>query len=298
MKRGKPDCHKKDIICGAYAHNLGLIATGSQDKRVKVWDYERVILLDEFKHRLEVQIVHFIKPFPLLLTSDSVGTVRIYIVKPPPPFKPHPKHGKLVTKLDNMSIEKEVPVTAIDTHYDEKTGQLLLLQGDENGEIVVYDISVILEKVADLIPFDITKDNLKRNPHREFPIEREESKKKKRGAAALDSDSDLDESKFVDDKKLEVPESEIKVVLKKTRKHSDLIKSIQYISCTDQPLILTGSTDRLVHITNFDSQIVGTLKQGYKTMPNYQWDFPINRFLIEQPERMSRIERILAEVRA
>ena len=29
VKRGKPECHKKDIICGSYGHNLGLIATGS-----------------------------------------------------------------------------------------------------------------------------------------------------------------------------------------------------------------------------------------------------------------------------
>ena len=122
VKRGKPDCHKKDIICGSYGHNLGLIATGSQDCRVKVWDYERVILLDEFVHKLEVQIVHFIKPFPLLLTSDSVGTLRIWVVRPPPPFKPHANYKQLVTKLDNMSIEKEVPVTAIDTHYNEETG--------------------------------------------------------------------------------------------------------------------------------------------------------------------------------
>ena len=120
--RGKPECHKKEIMCGSYGHNLGLIATGSQDCRAKVWDYERVILLDEFIHKNEVQIVHFIKPFPLLLTSDSSGTLRIWIVRPPPPAKPHADCRKLVTKLDNMSIEKEVPVTAIDTHYDANTG--------------------------------------------------------------------------------------------------------------------------------------------------------------------------------
>ena len=215
VKRGKPDTHKKDIICGAYAHYLGLIATGSQDQRVKVWDYERVILLDEFRHRLGVQIVHFIKPFPLLLTSDSVGTVRIWIVKAPPPFKAHPLAHSLVTKLDNMSIEKEVPVTAIDTHYDEATGQLLLLRGDENGEIVVYDISVILERVAELEPIDITKNNAKRNPHREFPIEREERKQKKRAAAAMDSDSDIDEGQLPDDKNMLVAESEVTTLLKK-----------------------------------------------------------------------------------
>ena len=127
VKRGKPETHKKDLTCGAYSHNLGLIATGSQDCRVKVWDYERVILLDEYVHKNEVQIVHFIKPFPLLLTADSRGTLRIWIVRAPPPNKPHPNHKALVTYLSSENINKEVPVTAIDTNYNEETGQLILL---------------------------------------------------------------------------------------------------------------------------------------------------------------------------
>ena len=103
-----------------------------------------------------------------------------------------------------MSIDKEVPVTAVDTHYDEKTGQLLLLQGDESGYIVVYDISVIIGRVTDMHPVDITKNNAKRNPHREFPIEdrarraQEERKgrigKTRMEAAAMDSDSEIEES--------------------------------------------------------------------------------------------------------
>ena len=208
VKRGKPDCHKKDIICGAYGHHLGLIATGSQDCRVRVWDYERVILLDEFVHKLEVQIVHFIKPYPLLLTSDSVGTIRIWIVRPPPPAKSHPLFNRLVTKLDNMSIEKKVPNTAIDTFHNEETGQLLLLQGDENGDIVVYDITPIIHQVEGMAPFDIIVSNPKRNPHREFPIEREERKRRNR-AAAMDSDSDIDESQIPKDFPLLVSESDI-----------------------------------------------------------------------------------------
>ena len=45
--RGKKNCHKKDIICADYSHNLGLIATGSRDHTVKIWDYERVKFEDE-----------------------------------------------------------------------------------------------------------------------------------------------------------------------------------------------------------------------------------------------------------
>jgi len=53
-----------------------------------------------------------------------------------------------------------------------------------------------------------------------------------------------------------------------------------------------------VHLIDMNSEKVGTLKQGYKTMPNYQWDFPISRLLTEQPERMTRMERVLTEVRS
>ena len=148
-----------------------------------------------------------------------------------------------------------------------------------------------------MIPLDITVDNLKRNPHREFVIEREERKKKARGAAP-DSDSDIDESQIPKDTPLLVAENQIIQIVKKTQKHNDFIKSIQYIHCTDRPLILTGSTDRLVHITDLaTSQVVGTLKQGYKSMQNYQWNFPISNHLVQQPQRETRMQKILADVR-
>ena len=94
----------------------------------------------------------------------------------------------------------------------------------------------------------IANDKMKRNPHREFSIEHEERKKQGKNSAAMDSDSDIDEHKLPDEKNMLVPESEVKTIVKKTRKHSDLIKSIQYVGCTDRPMILTGSTDRLVHL--------------------------------------------------
>ena len=59
--RGKKNCHKKDIICGDYSHNLGLLATGSRDNTVRVWDYEKVKLEDELiGHTSEVVVVKFL----------------------------------------------------------------------------------------------------------------------------------------------------------------------------------------------------------------------------------------------
>ena len=75
---------------------------------------------------------------------------------------------------------------------------------------------------------------------------------------------------------LDMEEAGIKAIMKKTRIHNELVTSIQYISCTDKPIILTGSTDRMVHIIDLTTQkVCGTLKQGYKAKSNYEWDFPV-----------------------
>lgn len=295
VKRGKAEAHKKDILCGDYSHNLGLIATGGRDNRVRIWEYEKVALQAELMHNHDISIVHFIKPFPLLLTSDSDGTVYIWLTKP------HPLHRKCVLSLKNQGIDKVVPVTAIDSFYKEHPdgtpAQLLLLQGDENGEIVVYDILCVLTLVEGIEKVDITDvaKNPKRNPHREFPIEKEE-KKRSVTRDGNDSDNELADSR---ENKIEalVNESQIKTVIKKKRVHNDAIRSIQYINVTDQPLILTASFDRLVHLIDFNAQVTGTLKQGYKTMLNYHWEFPIAEHLEQHPERLTRMERMLKEVR-
>jgi WD40 repeat protein len=86
--RGKKNCHRKNIISGDYAHNLGLIATGSRDHTVRVWDYDRLKLIDEINtHKAEVVIVKFLRPFPLLVTADANGYLFLWLTKPHPDFK-------------------------------------------------------------------------------------------------------------------------------------------------------------------------------------------------------------------
>ena len=43
------NAHLKDIICGDFAMNLDLIATGGRDNVARIWDYEKIIPIDEFK---------------------------------------------------------------------------------------------------------------------------------------------------------------------------------------------------------------------------------------------------------
>ena len=78
--RGKANCHSKDIIAADYSHNLGLIATGSRDHSIRIWEYEKVKMEDELKgHTNEIVIVRFIEPFPLLLTCDNTGELMMWL---------------------------------------------------------------------------------------------------------------------------------------------------------------------------------------------------------------------------
>jgi WD40 repeat protein len=71
--RGRADCH------------LDLIATGGRDNTAKIWDYERIMMVEEIKaHKAEVTLVRFIKPFPLLITTDINGQLYIWLTKPHP----------------------------------------------------------------------------------------------------------------------------------------------------------------------------------------------------------------------
>jgi WD40 repeat protein len=60
--RGRANCHEKDITCADYFHKQQLIATGGQDNKVKLFNYEtmREITVWEDAHQHEVTIVRFL----------------------------------------------------------------------------------------------------------------------------------------------------------------------------------------------------------------------------------------------
>ena len=179
-------------------------------------------------------------------------------------------------------MNKAVPVTAINSYYNEKTGEFLLLQGDENGEVVLYDISVILRKRPDLVPIDVTKGNVKRNPHREFKNFKEDAEEQKAGGAMDNNDSGDETPDNLKKVTPVVEEREILKIFPNQQMHKDVIRSIQYIDVTDKPLVMTASYDKNVVIFGMEKEgegkymkpvIMGTLQQGYKTMAKYQWKF-------------------------
>jgi WD40 repeat protein len=123
LLRGRLEAHSKDIICGDLALHLDLIATGGRDNKVKIWDYERIMSIDEsndtnsgitLAHTSEVTIVRFIKDLPLLITTDISGQLYIWLTRP------HKEAGTCLLSWRNaFTLKKNCPITAIDTFYDE-----------------------------------------------------------------------------------------------------------------------------------------------------------------------------------
>ena len=119
VMRAKRMCHKKDIVSGDYSHNLGLIATGGRDFKVRIWEYERMKFEDEIiAHKDEVTTVKFLKPFPLLMTADSKGVMYIWLLQ----TSKTPEERKcLVRWVNKNSMEIDIPISAVDSYYDPKT---------------------------------------------------------------------------------------------------------------------------------------------------------------------------------
>ena len=68
-----------------------------------------------------------------------------------------------------------------------------------------------------------------------------------------------------------VPESDVLQVFQKSEAHKDAIRSVQLITITNEPLIMTASLDKFVKIFRMydetDENLAGTLKQGYMMKP-------------------------------
>ena len=91
-------------------------------------------------------------------------------------------------------------------------------------------------------------------------------------------------------------ESEIIQILQWTA-HNDQIKSIQYITATDEPILMTASADRYVHIWSMTGELKGTLKQGYMIIKDYQWEFPVQQHDSQKEIRRSRVTEMLKRSR-
>lgn len=252
VMRQKNNCHKKDIICGDYGHYLGLIASGGRDNKVRLWEYERMKFEDEIPAYNEVSIVKFLKPFQLLLVADNTGWIHIWLIELQ---KQKPKC--IVSWRNNHSLEKVSPISAVDSFFNASTNEYFLIMGDESGMVKIQDLSIIIRHF-NLKPKDFVTGNTKRNPHRFMPVE----------VYNLDSnqheiDLGSEDTAEIQQMKKDEAESGIKdsdiPCINSFQAHKDIIRSIQYIHSTDEPLIFTAGLDRMACIWDLKKECRGKL---------------------------------------
>ncbi|GMH60714.1 hypothetical protein TL16_g03109 [Triparma laevis f. inornata] len=77
------NAHNTDITALSHSHTLSLIATGSADSRLKVWDYEFCRMEASLnEHNSPITCVQFLDPFPALMSCDAGGNVILWAVRP------------------------------------------------------------------------------------------------------------------------------------------------------------------------------------------------------------------------
>jgi WD40 repeat protein len=192
-------------------------------------------------------------------------------------------------------MEIDIPISAVDSYFDEKTGLFLLLIGDEKGEVKIQDISIIIKHYK-LRPIDIVaEDNNKRNPNRFMPIERVNLDNNTEDG---DIQSEMEQRK--PDPIPELDEGKIKQIYAIHQAHKDVIKSIAYIAATDVPLIFTAGLDRMAKIWDMNNSESprGILQQGYMLNSDYKWDFPLSEYSSFTESRQNNQMDQLREIRA
>ncbi|KAG7388097.1 hypothetical protein PHYPSEUDO_013057 [Phytophthora pseudosyringae] len=132
------DAHESDIKCLAYCHALSLVASGSTDGAIKIWDYIYFLLEDTCTppaptnsdffdasspgviNASEVNVLEFIEPYPLLLSGHESGQVCVWSLTPSKPTVLllcfYPFHMTPVCPLIPMEIPLQTAAT------DEESG--------------------------------------------------------------------------------------------------------------------------------------------------------------------------------
>jgi WD40 repeat protein len=160
------NAHQLDITCLAYSKSLDLIATGSRDCTVRIWDFETMKLESILHgHSSEINSVTFLDPYPIVIMSDNQGVLSMWAVM-------CEQFNYATTPLVKWSNMHTLAETSVITglSYCEIDGQLLLLTGDETGTVRLMDITTIV-RTQNIVP--VTSNPLKKkgNPMRFVSID-------------------------------------------------------------------------------------------------------------------------------
>ena len=189
MLRSVTNAHDSDLTALEYSSSLGLIATGSVDGAVKIWDFQ-FMTLDadtELETENEITAISFVTPYPLVLAADSDGGISMIPVRPylgtgrnkcalrfenggSCDYRAKPGEDGVIDPVEEANCQAvaeaaEARCTAcvMTTLYDPEggepvgetgltAGRHLVLTGDEHGWVRVWDISQAIKDCQLKVP--------------------------------------------------------------------------------------------------------------------------------------------------
>ncbi|KAH7459783.1 hypothetical protein PRIC2_010671 [Phytophthora ramorum] len=288
--------HSTDITALSFSYHLSLLASGSSDSSLQVWDYE-FGRLDAtcIGHVSGLLCLHFLDPFPLLLSSDSTGNLCFWAMRPSARYK-----GKCVFRFRNQHNHLgTASVNCIDTHSTRRSSpssagadgddrdadpmdftSFLIITGDDKGFLSVWNVLPLLLRLAnkfDLKP--LAKPVECANAQRNLRVDAASMVRKARntpewaayahrdpltsfffpiGMPLVAADAaDDEETRCEDGETRRMPPVSL---VRRWKAHGDVVYSVQMIA--EPKSLVTSSFDRRVKIWSLSGECLGVLMQG------------------------------------
>ena len=279
------NAHQGDITCVAYSDAFSLIASGSSDACVNVWDFEMLSLVNVITlHRADITAVMFVGNYPVIASADRAGMICLTLVYPPR------RKGQCILKIENFNelskiqndfyhsggeVATHVPSGVISIVAEEHRGEMILVFGDETGSVKRFNVNEILRqencvaRTLEQFPFHRTGYNARRRIHKDICQYMDDHFSGIKNDGGLKQDSG---TRTIDSSKCD----ELQVI----QAHSHEVLSLQIIH---EPFsVLSSSLDRSVRIhdlisgkllgvLNLSDEEMGAIETG-KQMP-YTWNF-------------------------
>lgn len=262
--------HATDITALCFSLHLSLIASASSDNSLQVWDYEFGRLEGTcIGHVSGVLALHFLDPFPLLVSSDSMGNLSFW------GMRPSAYKCKCVYRFRNLHRGSglsggSASVTCFATHttpspYDPASfGSYLLIAGDDKGAIGVWNVLPLLLRLEEDFGLRRFEKPIEcANPQRNLRVNAAGMVRKFRNGpewAAFAQRDPLASFFFLPRTPLLAETLALVPCAQQWKAHGDVVHSAHVIA--EPQSVVTSSFDRRVKIWSFGGECLGVLMQG------------------------------------
>lgn len=292
--------HTADITSLSFSFNLSLIASGSSDNSLQIWDYEFGRLDGScIGHVSGILCLRFADPFPVLISSDNSGNICFWGMRPSR-YKckclyqmknQHHSGGAAVASVNCMTVHsarlEDTLTTSTQPNQQSQFATYLLIAGDDKGFISIWNILPLLTRLDEQIyvspldkPFECA------NPNRNLRVDATGMVRKLKNGPEWAAFTKRDPSStffFTSGTPVAGDDARLMQCVSRWSAHSDVVYSVQMV--TEPETLVTCSFDRQVKIWTLDGRCLGMLMQGELEASRRPW-----RFVVDYDARERRKE--------